>query len=103
LKTARLGRAASLLGLALAMAAVSPAPALAADMPNLERGRALYENHCQACHTQKVHTRPNRMALTAAAMRDIVDRWQREEDLRWSAQDIDDVVYFLGVTLYKFR
>lgn len=99
----RLGRAASLLGLALAVAGVSPAPVRGAELPNLERGRALYENHCQVCHTQKVHTRPNRMILTAAAMRDIVDRWQREENLRWSAQEIDDVVYFLGATLYKFQ
>jgi len=64
---------------------------------------ALYENHCQVCHTQKVHTRPNRMILTAAEMREVVDRWQREENLRWSAQEIDDVVHFLGVTLYKFQ
>lgn len=99
----RLGAAASLPGLALAMAAVSSAPVSGADVPNLERGRALYENHCQVCHTQKVHTRPNRMTLTVAAMRDIVDGWQREENLRWSAQEIDDVVYFLGATLYKFQ
>ena len=77
--------------------------AAGAEPPDLARGRALYENHCQVCHTQKVHTRPNRMILTAAEMREVVDRWQREENLRWSAQDIDDVVHFLGVTLYKFQ
>jgi mono/diheme cytochrome c family protein len=93
----------SLLALGLALVAVSPAPVPGAEVPNLERGRALYENHCQVCHTQKVHTRPNRMILTAAEMREVVDRWQREENLRWSAQDIDDVVHFLGVTLYKFQ
>lgn len=74
-----------------------------ADAQDLERGRALYENHCRVCHTQKVHTRPNRMNLTRADMRSIVEVWQREENLRWSAQDIDDVVHFLGVTLYKLQ
>ena len=43
------------------------------------------------------------MILTAAEMREVVDRWHREENLRWSAQEIDDVVHFLGVTLYKFQ
>jgi len=78
------------------------APAAAAEMPDLARGRALYENHCVVCHTQSVHTRPNRMTLGAAELREIVDRWQREEKLRWSAQDTDDVVFYLRTTRYKF-
>jgi mono/diheme cytochrome c family protein len=28
-----------------------------AETPDLERGRALYENHCVVCHTAKVHRR----------------------------------------------
>jgi mono/diheme cytochrome c family protein len=96
----RAGIAALVLGW---LSAASPALVRSADVPSLERGRALYENHCQVCHTQKVHTRPNRLDLTAARLREIVDVWQREENLHWSAQEIDDVVHFLGVTLYKFR
>jgi mono/diheme cytochrome c family protein len=78
------------------------APAAGAEVPDLARGRALYENHCVVCHTQRVHTRPNRMALGAAELREIVDRWQREEKLRWGPQDIDDVVFYLRTTRYKF-
>ena len=83
-------------------AMLSAAGAVAADVPDLARGRALYENHCQVCHTEKVHARPRRTAFSMAALRAIVDTWQREENLRWSAQDIDDVVFYLGATRYKF-
>jgi mono/diheme cytochrome c family protein len=79
------------------------AQAAGAEVPDPERGRALYENHCVVCHTQNVHARPNRMSLSRTALREVVDQWQREEKLRWSAQDIDDVVHFLGTALYKFR
>ena len=78
------------------------APVAGAEMPELARGRALYENHCVVCHTQSVHTRPNRIVLGTAELREIVDRWQRAEKLRWGAQDIDDVVFYLRTTRYKF-
>jgi hypothetical protein len=84
------------------VALLAAASAGAADVPDLARGRALYENHCLVCHTEKVHTRPRRTAFSVEALRAIVDAWQREENLRWSAQDIDDVVYYLGATRYKF-
>ena len=84
------------------VASLSAANVLAADVPDLARGRALYENHCQVCHTEKVHARPRRTTFTVEMLRDIVDKWQREENLRWSAQDIDDVVFYLGSTRYKF-
>ncbi len=65
-----------------------------------ERGRLLYENHCQVCHTAKVHSRANRLAINRSQLRDIVDLWQSEEKLRWSAQDIADVVDYLAITRY---
>lgn len=65
-------------------------------VPDMERGRALYENHCQVCHTPRVHSRANSLPINRAELREIVDRWQREEHLRWSAQDVTDVVEFLG-------
>jgi mono/diheme cytochrome c family protein len=74
----------------------------AAEAPDLERGRGLYENHCQVCHTPKVHSRPNRLPLDANELRLIVENWQSEENLRWSRQDVEDVVYYLRQTRYKF-
>jgi mono/diheme cytochrome c family protein len=78
------------------------AGAAASEMPNLERGRALYENHCRVCHTTKVHGRVNRLPINAMELRQIVDTWQREEKLRWTDQEVDDVVYFLRRTQYNF-
>jgi mono/diheme cytochrome c family protein len=85
----------------LAVLTVAPAVAVA-QAPSLERGRALYENHCQVCHTPQVHTRANRLPIDAAELREIVASWQRTENLRWSAEDIEDVVHFLRQTRYRF-
>jgi mono/diheme cytochrome c family protein len=74
----------------------------AAQLPNLERGRALYENHCQVCHAPKIHQRANRLPLNAAELREIVNNWQEQERLRWSAEEVEDVVHFLRQTRYKF-
>lgn len=86
-------------GLALLMAAQA---AVAADVPSVQRGRLLYENHCEVCHTSNIHRRPNRMPLNAAELRGIVDQWQKQEKLNWSEQDIADVVQFLRETRYRF-
>ncbi len=64
------------------------------------RGQALYENHCQVCHTQQVHGRPGKPPVSRDELRGIVERWQQAEQLRWDAQDIADVVEFLGRTRY---
>jgi mono/diheme cytochrome c family protein len=66
------------------------------------RGRALYENHCMVCHTSKVHRREPRLAADSTQLFSIVERWQAEQNLRWSREEIDDVVYYLKVTQYNF-
>jgi len=82
--------------------ALAMAPAAYAQVPNGERGRALYENHCTVCHTSKVHTRVNRIAVTRAEVRAIVNNWQAQEKLAWTAEDVEDVVEFLNRTRYQF-
>lgn len=79
-----------------------PRPVSAQLVADAERGRALYENHCQVCHTPRVHSRVNKLPLNRDELRDIVERWQREERLRWSAQDIADVVEHLNRTRYAY-
>jgi len=86
----------------LAWGALTAVPGIAAGIPDIERGRALYENHCEVCHSSKVHTRINRIAISIEELRQIVDNWQREERLRWSPQDVEDVVQFLNATHYNF-
>jgi mono/diheme cytochrome c family protein len=83
------------------MLALAPAAA-AAQPPSADRGRLLYENHCQACHTPTIHTRANRIPIDAVELREIVASWQRAENLRWRTEDIEDVVEFLRQTRYRF-
>ena len=86
------------------MAAVMVLGAMAASAgaADAARGRALYENHCMVCHTPKVHTRPNRIPINVEDLRQIVTQWAKEENLRWSREEIDDVVWYLNQTKYKF-
>ena len=76
--------------------------AAAAEVPNLERGRALYENHCLVCHTSKVHRRNPASAIDTEALRFIVKVWVEEQKMRWSQEDIVDVVHYLDTTHYRF-
>lgn len=86
---------------ALALAGTA-AVTMHAHAQDVERGRQLYENHCRACHTSEVHGREKRIAFSVSDLRDIVDRWQRNQQLNWGAQEIEDVVQYLGTTQYFF-
>ena len=66
------------------------------------RGRALYENHCQQCHTPKIHSRANKLPMTKHEVRLIVDDWRRQVNLPWTPEEVEDVVEYLNVTRYKF-
>jgi len=74
----------------------------AAYNPDPDRGRALYENQCRFCHSQKIHSRPNRQALTRAELRQTVDTWSRQASQAWTQEEIDDVVEYLNRTQYHF-
>lgn len=91
------GMAIAAAGLIVILGAASMAQA--ADK---ERGRRLYENHCVTCHTPKVHSRPNRIPITLDELRRIVANWAQEENLRWTEADINDVVWYLNTTRYRF-
>lgn len=66
------------------------------------RGRALYENHCEYCHTSKLHARPNKLPLTMNELRLIIDNWQHQEKLSWMSEEVEDVVEYLNLTRYHF-
>lgn len=54
------------------------------------------------CHTPKIHSRPNRLPLTLDDLRKIVNDFATSENLHWSKQDTEDVVWFLNQTKYRF-
>lgn len=86
----------------IALCMLAPACA-SAQMPSAERGRALYENHCIVCHTGRVHSRINRLAVSRAEVREIVSNWQVQQKLGWNAADVEDVVEYLNRTRYHFQ
>jgi mono/diheme cytochrome c family protein len=74
-----------------------------AELPDLERGRALYENHCVVCHTAKVHRRAAPLPVRLDDLRYIVNLWASQQGLVWSREDIEDVVYYLDRTHYRLE
>lgn len=96
-KRVRCGFVAAMAGL-LFVGAVS-----AADEP-FDRGQALYENHCQACHEDWAHTRDEARAIGSRdALRARVSGWSVHSGLNWSAEEIDDVTDYLNRRFYKLK
>lgn len=79
------------------------AAAWGAEVPDVERGRALYENHCVVCHTPKVHRRVPSVPLRTDDLRFIVTLWASQQGLTWSREDIEDVVFYLDRVHYRFE
>jgi mono/diheme cytochrome c family protein len=80
-------------------AALAAPPGLAADV---ERGRKLYEQRCNGCHSESVHSRVKRVARDFGEVRMWVARWNETLALSWGAEEIEDVATFLNATLYHF-
>lgn len=89
------------LGLAGMVLLGLPALSAAQDVPSLERGKALYENHCVVCHTPKVHRRVPSLAIDMADLRYIVTVWATQQDLGWRSREIEDVVFYLDYMHYR--
>jgi mono/diheme cytochrome c family protein len=88
----------------LAAGGLGGAPAASgAELPDLERGRGLYENHCVVCHTAKVHRRATPLPLRIDDLRFIVTLWASQQGLGWSRDDIEDVVYYLDRAHYRLE
>ena len=66
-----------------------------------ERGKLLYENHCQVCHTSVVHVREDRKASSREELRTWIKRWRKELGLQWGSAEIDDVIEYLNDRYYR--
>lgn len=67
-----------------------------------DRGQALYENHCAACHEPAVHTRAERRAASRDDVRRWVETWSFHAGLDWSVEEIEDVTDYLDRQFYRF-
>jgi mono/diheme cytochrome c family protein len=73
----------------------------AAVAGDLERGKALHDTFCTACHSTGVYRRDDRLANTYLEVRQQVERWQGNAQLRWSPYDIESVAEYLSGRFYK--
>lgn len=83
--------------LIVALCSTNPAQAASA-----ERGKALYENHCQGCHDDTVHVREKHKAANFEAVVKFVARWEAELKLGWSAEERADVADYINTTFYHY-
>lgn len=86
-------------GVLLSGLLLSPVAVFSIDV---QRGKALYENHCIKCHESTLHLREDRRAKTVEDVRSQVVRWSQELGLGWGYQEIEDVRQYLSSTFYNF-
>ena len=65
-------------------------------------GQALYENHCQFCHEDKVHTRKNSLVTSLDSLQAWVASWSVHAGLNWGSQEITEVTRYLNQRFYQF-
>ena len=85
---------ASLLLLALAL------PLQAQD---LQRGKLLYETHCAACHTERLHGREKTSVKTMADLRDMVALWAKQTKRAFTLDELEDVALYLNQSHYHLQ
>lgn len=83
---------------ALVLGAVSAAAQPAAEV---SRGQLLYDTHCLACHSEKLHWRDGRLVKDWPTLKDQVRRFQAVANLAWSDEDITEVASYLNRSIYR--
>lgn len=83
--------------LVVALCTTNPAQAA-----SVERGKALYENHCLGCHEDTVHVRKKHKAANFADIVKFVARWETELKLGWSTEDRADVANYINGQFYNY-
>ena len=68
---------------------------------DFDRGRALYENHCQSCHEDWAHTRGKRKVTTLDGLRARVASWSVHSGLNWGTEEINAVTRYLNRRFYQ--
>ncbi len=89
-------------GIATVLTVLAAAPALGAGQ-GFDRGQALYENHCEACHEAGAHKPEKRRATSLGDLRARVAAWSMHAGLGWGSAEIDDVTRYLNRRFYRFR
>ena len=73
-----------------------------AHAENYDRGRRLYENHCQACHASLLHSPVKGKVKSFRELENRVSSWSLHAAKDWSAEEVRDVSFYLDRTFYHF-
>lgn len=68
---------------------------------DFDRGKELYENHCQGCHESWAHERAGRQVSSLGELRQRVAGWSFHSGLDWRDEEIDDVADYLNRQFYQ--
>jgi mono/diheme cytochrome c family protein len=84
------------------MAILACVPAWAQDA---QRGKALYDTHCVACHYERIHKRdPSRsLVRTVTQLRLEVAQRAANTGQRFTIVDLDDLAEYLNRTHYRLE
>ena len=74
----------------------------ASAQEDAQRGKALYETHCGACHYERLHDRAHTKIGRLADLRDEVSRWAPQTGRRFTLDEREDVVQYLNESHYRF-
>jgi mono/diheme cytochrome c family protein len=97
-------RIAKRLGSGLALASLLAGAGLRdAGAVDIVRGELLYNTHCVACHTNKMHWRDQRLATDWKSLNVQVRRWENTIQLNWDDDDINNVASYLNLLYYQFQ
>jgi len=69
----------------------------------VERGQALYENHCKVCHESWVHTRNGSKVTSKDDLKQRVSAWSVHSGLDWKKEEVDDVSDYLNQNFYHIE
>ena len=88
----------------IAIAALLTVLALPAWAQDPDRGRALSDTHCIACHYERIHKRDPSRSLVRSFTQLRLQVAQRAESTgqRFTIEDLDDIAEYLNRTHYKF-
>lgn len=75
--------------------------ALAQPAAEVSRGQLLYDTHCLACHSEKLHWRDGRLVKDWPTLKAQVRRFQAVANLAWSDDDIAEVAGYLNRSIYR--
>jgi len=70
-----------------------------------QRGKALYDTHCIACHYERIHKRdPSRSLIRSLAqLRVEVAQRAALTAQRFTVEDLDDIAEYLNRTYYRLE